>query len=198
MLEQRGLLTPGELRGGRPRRPVVDLRLCLCRGRMAPHLLTAFKPAHQGAKWLILWVSGSFPSAPPKLPYEGRLLGQAPMSLCGRPFGCKRVSEGRARRFRCFRVSGLLSAAFITAAGLYGVRGPGPSRNCALEARQTFLVFRAPSRGPLRHTSLLTFLPPLTPQTIAAIKLLRPELCRIRRAPSAPRRSVQSCWRARP
>ena len=49
-----------------------------------------------------------------------------------------------------------------TAAGLYGVRGPGPCRVWTLEARRTFLVFPAPSRGPLRHTSRLTFLPPLT------------------------------------
>jgi hypothetical protein len=34
------------------------------------------------------------------------------MSLCGRPFGCKRFFESRARRFRCFRVSGLIDAAF--------------------------------------------------------------------------------------
>jgi hypothetical protein len=36
-----------------------------------------------------------------------------------------------------------VDAASVPVAGLYGVRGPGPSRNCALEAELTFLVFRA-------------------------------------------------------
>jgi hypothetical protein len=49
------------------------------------------------------------------------------------------------RRFRCFRVSGLIDAAMITAAGLYGDRGSGPDRNRALEALGKSLVFPTPS-----------------------------------------------------
>jgi len=36
------------------------------------------------------------------------------MSVCGRPFGCKRFFEKQVRRFRCFRVSGLFVAAVHT------------------------------------------------------------------------------------
>jgi hypothetical protein len=38
------------------------------------------------------------------------------------------------RRFRCFRVSGLIDAAVHVAAGLYGDRGSSPSRHGALKA----------------------------------------------------------------
>ena len=48
------------------------------------------------------------------------------------------------RRFRCFRVSGLFDAA-VTAAGLYGDRGPGPYRFRALKALGHSLVFPTPS-----------------------------------------------------
>ena len=37
-----------------------------------------------------------------------------------------------ALRFRCFRVSGLLTQPYCGAAGLYGDRGSGPNRFCAL------------------------------------------------------------------
>ncbi len=52
-------------------------------------------------------------------------------------------SRGLARRFRCFRVSGLLMRPF-TAAGLYGDRGSGPVRFGALEALGHFPGFPDP------------------------------------------------------
>ena len=50
-----------------------------------------------------------------------------------------------ALRFRCFRVSGLLTQPYCGAAGLYGDRGSGPSRFGALEALGRSLVFPTPS-----------------------------------------------------
>jgi hypothetical protein len=54
-------------------------------------------------------------------------------------------SRRLVRRFRCFRVSGLIDAAVHVAAGLYGDRGSGPLRFRALEALGPWLVYPTPS-----------------------------------------------------
>src|SRR5450755_4385021 len=86
----------------------------------------------------------------------------------------------------------------LHAAGLYGVRGSGPSRFRALEALRTQLVFLTPSHRLLRHIPLLTFLRLRQPQASTGLTPPQPELGRFLRAPSAPRRSAPSCWPARP
>lgn len=89
------------------------------------------------------------------------------------------------RRFRCFRVSGLFDAA-VTAAGLYGDRGPGPYRFRALKAPGHSLVFPTAS---LTVAPYLALDPPASPTPQLAVKPPLLEFCRIRHAPSAPRRS---------
>lgn len=83
------------------------------------------------------------------------------MSVCGRSFGCERFFiepiGAQVQVLPCVRPTG---AAVRGTAGLYGDRGSVPHRFCALEALGHFTGCPDPVFGPLRHTSLLTFLPP--------------------------------------
>ncbi len=69
----------------------------------------------------------------------------ARMSVCGRPSGCKRFFERLLRRVQVLPCVRPTDAAIITAAGLYGDRGSGPHRFCALVALGHSLVFPTPS-----------------------------------------------------
>ena len=61
------------------------------------------------------------------------------------PSDARSFLRGLVRRFRCFRVSGLIDAAVHVTAGLYGDRGSGPLRFRALEAPGPSLVCPIPS-----------------------------------------------------
>jgi hypothetical protein len=66
------------------------------------------------------------------------------MTVCGRPFGFKAVLQRFSRAGSGASVCPAFDAAFITAAGLYGDRGSGPDRVCALEAPGHFTGFPDP------------------------------------------------------
>jgi hypothetical protein len=73
----------------------------------------------------------------------GATISLAARSVCGRPFGCKRFFEGWCAGSGA-SVCPACWCGPSHAAGLYGVRGPGPLRFRALEALGPFDWFSRP------------------------------------------------------
>ena len=77
-------------------------------------------------------------------PQRSRLQRCERMAVCGRPAGYKWVLSDLFAQVQVLPRVRPVDAAIITTAGLYGDRGSGPDRSCALEALGHFPGFSNP------------------------------------------------------
>ena len=117
------------------------------------------------------------------------------LSICGRPFGCKRYLWGLASSRMLPSVRPVMQ---LSCWPVWEFADRNHITNSVLVARWKALVLPAPSCRLLCHTLLRPTAPSDASGPPRLTPRLRPELCNPLVSPAAPRRYAPFCWRARP
>ncbi len=117
------------------------------------------------------------------------------LTICGRPFGCKRLIEGLTRNRMLPSVRPVMRPSRWP---VWEFADRNHITNSVLMARWKALVLPAPSRRLLCHTLLRPTAPSDASGPPRLMPRLRPELCNPLASPAMPTRCAPSCWRGRP